>query len=46
MWDKLQQIFKKFSLKNLNASIDFGWIYYQRFLIDVLYLCAALGWEL
>ena len=29
--------------KNLNASIDFGQIQYQRSLIDVLYLCAILG---
>ena len=40
----LEKIFKKFKMsKNLNDSIDFGKIQYQRSLIDILYLCAILG---
>ena len=30
------------NLKNLNSSIDFGEIQYQRSLIDIVYLCAVL----
>ena len=42
--DSLEQIFKKFKIsKNLNALIDFGQIQYQKFSIDILYLCAVLG---
>ena len=31
------------NLKHLDASIDFSQIQDQRFLLDILYLCAILG---
>ena len=37
-----KQIFNKFEIsKNLNASIEFGEVLYQRSLIDILDLCAV-----